>query len=86
MAISKRIGSFTEADVDDEVIVMRLDTGELFALAGTAAAIWRLIDGQRDREALRAALAEEYDAGSQEIGDDLDHLIEQLKDAGLVGE
>lgn len=85
-AIRKLAGNFTEADIDDEVIIMRLDNGELLSLADTGAAIWRLIDGNRDRAALVEALKAEYAAGSQEIDQDVGDLLDQLEDSGLIAE
>ena len=58
-AIRKALDQFVETDIDDEVIIMRRDTGKLVTLPGTAAAIWRLIDGKRDRNAVIGALADE---------------------------
>lgn len=85
-AIRKLAGNFTEADIDDEVIIMRLDNGELLSLADTGAAIWRLIDGNRDRAALVEALTAEYAAGSEEIDQGVGDLLDQLKGAGLIAE
>ena len=85
-AIRKLAANFTEAAIDDEVILMRLDNGELLSLAETAAAVWRLIDGSRDRDALVTALAAEFDADQQLIARDVGELLQQLKEAGLVAE
>jgi hypothetical protein len=83
-ALTKRIGRFTETGVDDEIIVMRLDNGEFFALSGTAAATWRLIDGKRDRAALVARLAAEFAADENRIAADVDELLEQLRESRLI--
>lgn len=85
-AIRKLTGNFTEADIDDEIIIMRLDNGALLSLADTAAAVWRLIDGRRDRSALVAALEEEFAGDATEIGQDVDELLRQLKEEGLIAE
>jgi hypothetical protein len=85
-AIRKLIQNFTEADIDDEIILMRLDNGELLSLDGAAAAAWRLIDGRRDQSALVEALAEEYIADRRKIADDVRELLGQLQDARLVAE
>lgn len=85
-AIQKLPGNFTEADVDDEIIIMRLDNGELLSLVDSAAAAWRLIDGRRDRAALIESLAAEYAADRHEITRDIGHLLQQLTEAGLVAE
>jgi hypothetical protein len=83
-AIQKLPGNFTEADVDDEIIIMRLDNGELLSLVDSAAAAWRLIDGSRDCGALVQALAAEYDANKLQITKDLGQLLDELKEAGLI--
>lgn len=85
-AIRKLTGNFNEADIDDEIILMRLDNGELLSLTETAAAVWRLIDGQRDRRALVSALQAEFDADEKLIAGDVASLLQQLMEAGLVGE
>lgn len=84
-ALAKHAGRFSETDIDDEIVVMRLDNGEFFSLAGTAAATWRLIDGTRDRSGLIEALAVEYDADESEIADDVDEFLARLNELGLVG-
>jgi hypothetical protein len=83
-SLTKQVGRFTEAEIDDEIVVMRLDTGEFYSLAGTAAAIWRLIDGTRDRAALVSSLAAEFDRGETDISDDVDEFINQLAELGLI--
>lgn len=82
--ISKQHDRFTETDIDDEIVVMRLDNGEFFSLSGTAAATWRLIDGTRDRAALLADLATDYDTDEQAIGEDVDNFLAQLEGHGLI--
>jgi pyrroloquinoline quinone biosynthesis protein D len=83
-AIAKRKDCFVETEIDDELVVMELDQGEFFSLTGTAIAIWRLIDGTRDRAALVAALTEEFAAPQGEIAADVDELLARLNDAGLI--
>ena len=83
-AITKIGGQFTEADIDHEIVIMRLDNGEFFSLSGTGAAIWRLIDGNRDRHALAAAAASQFDADEGEILADVDEFLQQLMDTGLL--
>jgi hypothetical protein len=82
--ITKRQDCFTEADIDEEIVVMRLDNGEFFSLSGTSAEIWRLIDGSRDRRALVAALAADFDEDEKRIAADVDAFLVQLRDTGLL--
>ncbi len=83
-AITKFAERFTEAHIDDEIVVMRLDNGEFFSLAGTGANIWRLIDGTRDRNALLTALAGEFDGDEAEIASDVDEFLLRLRETGLL--
>ena len=77
---------YVETALDDETIVMDVDSADFFSLNATAGAVWRLIDGTRDRDAIVAALAAEFAASPAEIGADVDALIGQLRTAGfLVG-
>ena len=82
--VEKLSDRFTETEVDDEVVVMRLDSGEFFSLAGTAAATWRLIDGSRDRAALLSALAGQFRGDEEEMAADVDEFLARLKEMGLV--
>ena len=84
--IEKLVGNFTETDIDDEIILMRLDNGELLTLSDTGAAIWRLIDGTRDREALIAAMAAQYSADEEQLSRDVDDFLGQLTEARLIDE
>lgn len=82
--LARAEGRFSESKIDDEVVLMQIDSGEFFSLAGTAAAIWDLIDGTRDRAALVADLAAQYGADPAEVGSDLDAFLAKLTAAGLV--
>ena len=83
-ALEKQSDRFTEADIDSEIVVMRLDNGEFFSLSGTSAAIWRLIDGKRDRAALLAALREQFDGAQTSITADVDEFLARLRETGLL--
>lgn len=76
---------FSETRIDEEIVVMQLDTGVFFSLTGSAAAIWLLLDGTRDRAALLAALAAQFDCGEAMIAPEVDAFLAHLAEAGLVG-
>ena len=85
-AITKKAARFAQTDIDDEIVVMRLDNGDFFSLSGTAAAIWRLIDGTRDRAALLAAVADQFDGEEPRVAADVDDLLAQLRGLGLLAD
>ena len=83
-ALAKDPARFVETAIEDEVVVMRLADGDFFSMEGTARAIWRLIDGTRDRDAILAALREAYDAPADTLAAELDGFLAELREAGLI--
>jgi hypothetical protein len=82
--LTKQADRFTETDIDDEIVVMRLDNGNFFSLSGTAAATWRMIDGTRDRNGLLSALAAQYQGDEAKIAADIDEFLAKLREMGLL--
>jgi hypothetical protein len=85
-AITKRLERLTEAEIDDEIVVMLIDKGEFFSVKGTGVAIWRLIDGTRDRAELTRSLAAEFGADERQISSDVDEFLALLDGFGLIDE
>ena len=83
-ALAKRTDRFSEADIDEEIVVMMLDTGQFFSLSGTSAAIWRLIDGKRDRVAVLASLTAAFQGEERVVAKDLDEFLATLREMGLL--
>ncbi|WP_271439772.1 PqqD family protein [Pontixanthobacter luteolus] len=83
-AIRKASGEFIETDVDDETIIVSLASGELFSVKGTGLAIWKLIDGSRDRGQLITALSAAYSVDETEIANDIDAFLTDAARAGLL--
>lgn len=82
--LTKAQDRFSETAIDDEIVVMSLDSGDFFSLSGTARAIWLLIDGTRDRAALLAGLANQFGVGPEAIAGEVDDFLAQLVQANLV--
>lgn len=80
----KQWSRFSETAVDGEVILLNLDDGAFFSLSETAATIWPMIDGTRDRDDLLAELSGLYDAPVPVMTKELDEFLAQLKAAGFV--
>lgn len=75
---------FTETRADDEIVVMRLDSGDFLSLQGTAAAAWSLIDGTLDRDDLVVRLAADYSADRPKVEAELDEFLAELERMGLI--
>ena len=83
-AIRKQPARFAEADLDGEIVLMDQDGGRFVTLRATAAAIWALIDGERDTAAIRAELHRRYAGPTDAIDRDLDTFLAQLRERGFV--
>ena len=85
MTVAKDPARFVETAIDDEVVVMHLDSGDFFSLSGTARAIWTAIDGHRDEATICAVLADDYpDVPVEELTADVAGFVERLRAAGFL--
>lgn len=82
--IAKAADKFTETDIDDETVVMNIESGDFFSLTGTARAIWTLIDGKSGLATITANLASQYGTEPGEIAADVEAFIAQLEAGGLI--
>lgn len=84
MILGKDPGKFVETEIDDEVVLMDLTSGDFFSLAGTSLEVWRLIDGTRTEAQIVAALAAEYDEKPARVEADVRAFLTDLRSAGLL--
>ena len=82
--LAKQADRFTETRIDDEIVVMLLDTGDFLSLTGTAVDIWEMIDGSRGRDAIVAELVAAFDAPETAIAADVDGFLARLRETGLL--
>ena len=82
--LSKDPAAFAETRIDDEIVVMNLSNGDFYSLRDSGAAIWDLIDGTRDRAAVLADLARDYDTAESDLAAELDAFLAELRGAGLL--
>lgn len=75
---------FVETEIDDEIVVMDLESGNFFSLKDTALDIWRLIDGTRSPADIAAELANDYDVAESELADDVAAFLDKALTAGLL--
>lgn len=69
---------------DDEIVILDPASGRYYSLEGVGAYIWSLIQEPRPVAEIRAAIEREYEAPSDRIARDLQNILSDLRDAGLV--
>lgn len=82
--LAKAQGRFSETEIDGEIVVMNLESGDFFSLTGTAREIWLRLDGTLDRAGLNAALAADYGSDTAAVAADVDAFLAELAGAGLL--
>ena len=82
----KITANFVETEIDDEILLVDLDGGELFSLSGTAREIWRLIDGSRTLGEIADTVASGYSVEEKQLQRDVERFVAQLRDAALVAD
>lgn len=70
--------------IDDELVVLNIETGHYFGLQASGHHVWRLLEDLRDSEAVIAALRELYDVDEARLRQDVDDLLASLIEAKLV--
>ena len=73
---------FTE--LDDEVVMLDVKSGQYYELDAIGARIWVLLEDKPSMTALRDALTAEYDVDGETCLKDLDDFIGNLAQLGLV--
>ncbi|MXO86053.1 PqqD family peptide modification chaperone [Altererythrobacter aurantiacus] len=83
-ALKKRDDRYIATEVDDELILLDMEGGELFSLTGTGREIWVAIDGTRDADAITAEVAGGYNGDKDAIESDVRTFLKELGAVGLV--
>lgn len=84
MTIFKDPSKFVETEIDDEVVLMDLASGDFFSLAGTSLEVWRLLDGSRSETQIVAELDAVHDAPAGQIAADVAEFLAELRAAGMI--
>ena len=68
----------------DEAVILNLSTGIYFGLETVGTRMWQLIAEHGSTEKVGEALLAEYEVEEGQLRQDLDLLIQQLRDKGLL--
>lgn len=70
--------------VGDDVVLVHLKTNQIFALNETGARFWELFAAGNDRAAIEAAMLDEFDVTSEQLGAEIDELLVALACEDIV--
>jgi Coenzyme PQQ synthesis protein D (PqqD) len=74
--ISRRVG--------DEIVLVDLQSDEMYSLNSTGARAWELLSEGHDAEAIDETLSDEYGIDREEVQRELERLLDELQRRRLV--
>ena len=80
----KAPSKYFETAIDDEIVLMNIDTGSFHSLKGPSVQIWNRIDGTRSTEKILSELVEQYDVEPEICSKDVSGFLCDLTQAGFV--
>ena len=72
------------AELEGEAVLLHLNTKRYYRLNATAAAVWKGIQANLDRAALLEELAKQFEFDPATAESDLDRLLGDLLEKGLI--
>lgn len=86
MNAPRRLAGVLVEDVPDsgETVLVDRDRGKILALNASGAAIWELLDGQRDVRRLAGVLAEATGIAEEVAAQDVAALLKRLGEEGFL--
>ena len=79
-----RVGNVVEANIDDEKVMMCVETGNYFGLNAVAARVWDHLAEPISMSDLIGLLTQEFDVDAQECRRTVEPFIEQLIESKLI--
>lgn len=71
-------------ELEDELILLNMDTEQYYGLDHTGAMLWKLIERHGDLDAIVDEFCQLYDVSHSQASEDLKKLIENFERAQLV--
>jgi hypothetical protein len=79
-----RSGAVIARGLRDQTLLMDMDSERYLSLDPIASQIWGMLDGSTSLAHITATIVEEYDAPAETVRADVDSLVADLLELGLV--
>ena len=76
--------AFIATELEDEIVLVGMDSGEFLSLEGTARAIWAAIDGSRTVSAITDLMESRFEGAKLDIAQQTQQFLEELREAGFI--
>ena len=75
---------YEASPIDDELLLIDVDTGKFFALKDVGLRIWNLLDTEGDLDGISRILCDEYEVEPQQAREGVDGFAKSLIAAGFA--
>ena len=80
-----RATELMEAEVGDELVALQPDLGVCFGFNDVATEVWKQLEAPKSFDELKSHLISGYDVDEQQCSADLDLLLADMVERGLIG-
>ena len=81
ISVEKELAS---SDLNDETVILHLKTGSYYGLNEVGTRIWNLIQNPTTFDSILKIILSEYDVEQQQLEIDLQKILQDLYDKGLI--
>jgi len=71
--------------LDDNAVLVQLQTNRIYALNDTGARFWELLVEGKSRGEIEATLQHEYDVPAEQVASEIDRLVGELQRERILG-
>ena len=80
-----RTGSFDQEELDDELVVMEIESQAIITLNPTGRLVWEMLEGSASRDEIQALMADAFpDEDKDSLKTDIQAVLDTLVAARLV--
>lgn len=80
----RKCESHIKTVVDDELVLMHLESGKFFSLTDTGRAVWERIDRHDTAAALADAMTQRYDVARARALEEIGAVLAKFEERGLI--
>jgi hypothetical protein len=70
--------------LEDEIVLLHLETEQYYGLDEVGSRVWQLLREHRTVDPIVAALLDEYEVDEATLRTDVERLLDELADLGLI--
>lgn len=71
-------------EIEDETLVLKLDSGRMGVLNSVGATVWDLMDGTRSLDDIVTQCAEVYQVDRERVEEDVKHYVQSLLERDMI--